>query len=74
MRSEHNHVNSPQAAAATLKLAVHFSPVQHTGGTMQITRTAAREMMRDFLLVSSFGFWALLLGFLPVAAIHALIA
>ena len=40
---------------------------------MQITRTAAREMMRDFLLVS-FGFWALLLGFLPVAAIHALIA
>jgi len=31
-------------------------------------------MMRDFLLVSSFGFWALLLGFLPVVAIHALIA
>jgi len=42
--------------------------------TRQITRAAAREMMRDFLLVSSFGFWALLLGFLPVAAIHALIA
>jgi hypothetical protein len=42
--------------------------------TRRITRTAAREMMRDFLLVSSFGFWALLLGFLPVAAIHALIA
>ena len=42
--------------------------------TRRITRAAAREMMRDFLLVSSFGFWALLLGFLPVVAIHALIA
>lgn len=44
-----------------------------TGETMT-KHTAARERIGDFLLVSSFGFWALLLGFLPVAAIHMLAA
>jgi len=30
----------------------------------------ARESVQDFLMVSSFGFWAMLLGFVPVATIH----
>lgn len=33
---------------------------------------AVRETMRDLLMVSTFGFWAVLLGFVPVAAIHLL--
>jgi len=37
------------------------------------TQMSAREAARDFLMVSAFGFWAVLLGFVPVAAIHALI-
>jgi hypothetical protein len=32
-----------------------------------------RETVRDVLMVSSFGFWALLLGFVPVAALHLLL-
>lgn len=28
------------------------------------------ESMQDLLLISSFGFWALLLGMLPVLALH----
>jgi hypothetical protein len=35
---------------------------------------AVRETMRDLLVVSTFGFWAVLLGFVPVAAIHLLAA
>ncbi len=31
------------------------------------------QRMQDFLLVSSFGLWALLLGLSPVLAFHALI-
>jgi hypothetical protein len=42
--------------------------------TMQTMRAAVRETIRDVLMVSSFGFWALLLGFVPVAAIHVLAA
>jgi hypothetical protein len=33
----------------------------------------ADEIIRDVLLVSSFGFWAVLLGFFPVLAYHGLI-
>jgi len=36
------------------------------------TNTKARESMQDFLMVSSFGFWAMMLGFVPVATIHFL--
>jgi len=39
--------------------------------TMKI---AVRETIRDLLVVSTFGFWAVLLGFAPVAAIHLLAA
>ena len=37
-------------------------------------RIAVRETMRDLLTVSTFGFWAVLLGFVPVAALHMLAA
>lgn len=42
--------------------------------TMRATQAAARETMQDVLVISSFGFWAALLGFVPVAAIHMLAA
>ena len=42
--------------------------------TTQTTQAAVRETMRDLLIVSSFGFWAVLLGFMPVAVIHMLAA
>ena len=42
--------------------------------TAQITQAALRDTMRSFVVVSSFGFWAVVLGFVPVAAIHWLAA
>ena len=38
------------------------------------TQSAVRETMRDVMIVSTFGFWAVMIGFVPVVAIHALIA
>ena len=35
--------------------------------------TARAERMQDLLLLSSFGFWAVLLGLLPVLALYGLI-
>jgi hypothetical protein len=40
--------------------------------TSQASRAATREALRDIMMVSSFGFWAVLLGFVPVAAVHML--
>jgi hypothetical protein len=37
------------------------------------TKAAVRETARDVLIVSVFGFWAVMIGFVPVIAIHALI-
>jgi hypothetical protein len=37
-------------------------------------QTAVRETLRDFVVVSSFCFWAVVIGFVPVLAIRALIA
>jgi hypothetical protein len=34
------------------------------------TKMNARESVQDFLMVSSFGFWAMMLGFVPVATFH----
>jgi hypothetical protein len=31
------------------------------------TQTALREAARDFAMVSAFGFWAVVIGFAPVA-------
>ncbi len=36
------------------------------------TRAKVRESVQDILMVSSFGFWATMLGFVPVATIHFL--
>ena len=36
------------------------------------SKTKVRESMQDFLMVSSFGFWAMMLGFVPVATFHFL--
>ena len=36
------------------------------------TKTKARERVQDILMVSSFGFWAMIIGFVPVATIHFL--
>ena len=44
--------------------------------TTPTNRSAAKvraERMPDLLLISSFGFWAVLLGLLPVLALHGLI-
>ena len=39
--------------------------------TARTIRNAANaEAVRDLLLVSSFGLWAMLLGFVPVIAFH----
>ena len=36
------------------------------------TRAAVQETARDMLVVSVFGFWATILGFVPVVAVHVL--
>jgi hypothetical protein len=38
------------------------------------TQTALRETARDFVVVSAFGFWAVVIGFVPIVAIRMLIA
>jgi hypothetical protein len=39
------------------------------------TRTFARaEKLRDVLMLSSFGFWALLLGLAPILILHSLLS
>jgi hypothetical protein len=38
------------------------------------TQTALRETARDFVVVSAFGFWAVVIGFAPVLAIRMLMA
>jgi hypothetical protein len=38
------------------------------------TQTALRETARDFVMVSAFGFWAVMIGFVPVVAIRMLMA
>jgi hypothetical protein len=42
----------------------------HTAG---ISSYGRKETARDVLIVSSFGFWALLLGLAPVLAFHSLL-
>jgi hypothetical protein len=46
--------------------------IKETGETMSMqTRAAVHETARDMLVVSAFGFWATILGFVPVVAVHA---
>ena len=42
--------------------------------TTQTMRAGDDQTARDILLASTFGLWAVLLGFMPVAAIHTLAA
>ena len=42
--------------------------------TTQANNSARAEKLRDLLMVSSFGFWAMLLGFAPVVAYHSLMS
>jgi hypothetical protein len=38
------------------------------------TQAALRETARDFVVVAAFGFWAVMLGLVPVIAIRVLFA
>jgi hypothetical protein len=40
--------------------------------TNQSKNSARAEKLQDFLMLSSFGFWAILLGLAPVLAYHSL--
>jgi hypothetical protein len=37
------------------------------------TNSALREAARDFMIVSAFAFWAVMIGFVPVVAIKTLL-
>jgi len=41
--------------------------------SVAIANSTRAESVRDLLMLSSFGFWALLLGLMPVLALHSLI-
>jgi hypothetical protein len=66
-------------AAAALEFEAHESPPTKRDGetmhtqTSQNRQSARAERMQDFLMLSSFGFWTMLLGFAPVFAIHSLV-
>lgn len=54
-----------------------FAPTnkRDLGETMSVqAKAVVREAARDFAVVAAFGFWAVMIGFVPVVAIHALIA
>ena len=38
------------------------------------TQAALRETARDFVIVAAIGFWAVMIGVVPVVAFHALMA
>ena len=42
--------------------------------TNQATNSARSEKLQDLLMLSSFGFWAVLLGLAPVLAYHSLMS
>jgi hypothetical protein len=45
------------------------------GETMSFnTQTALRQTAHDFVIVSAFGFWAVMIGSVPVIAIRMLMA
>ena len=37
------------------------------------TNSALREAARDFMIVSAFAFWAVMIGFMPVVAVKTLL-
>jgi hypothetical protein len=42
--------------------------------TNQARNTARGEKLQDLLMLSSFGIWAVLLGYVPVLAYHSLMS
>jgi hypothetical protein len=42
--------------------------------TNQTTNSARSDKLQDLLMLSSFGFWAVLLGLAPVLAYHSLMS
>jgi hypothetical protein len=77
MRGEANRSNVAQITAATLSRCAYGFPPTTKGRGKQMsvnTKMAVRETVRDFAVVSSFCFWAVMIGFMPIVAIHALIA
>ena len=65
----------PKSAAALSGEAYGFSTNTRRGETMSVQmRVALRETARDFAMVGAFGFWAVVIGFMPVVAIHVLTA
>lgn len=76
MRSDRIDRNAGVLTRGSLKSrAYQCSPKNNTAGETMVNRTpalarAARiETARDFVIVSTFGFWAFLLGLAPVIAI-----
>jgi hypothetical protein len=79
MRDESNRSHSLPKTAASLSRQAYWiaSNLQkNTGGKPMSMRmqTAVRETLRDFVVVSSFCFWAVMIGFVPVFVIRVLIA
>ena len=74
MRGECNHSNALLKTAASLSEAAYWFPTRHKRGeTMNMqTQMAVRETLRDFMVVSAFCFWAVVIGFVPVIAIYTL--
>jgi hypothetical protein len=74
MQGEIRRSDLSQAQTPTLNDEAYELPTttKETGETMSMqTRAAVHETARDMLVVSAFGFWATILGFVPVVAVHA---
>ena len=70
--------NSSECAAGFLKFDAYCLRTNKMGETMNIQHSARYPIARgalaiqDFLMVTAFGAWALLLGLSPVLVFHAL--
>jgi hypothetical protein len=70
--------NSSESAAGSLKFDAYCLRINKMGETMNIQHSAKYPIARsaqatqDFLMVTAFGAWALLLGLSPVLVFHAL--
>jgi hypothetical protein len=78
MRGEEDRSTSLPKTAAALTREAYGIPTntkKDWGETMSFkTQSALRETARDFVVVSAFGFWAVVIGFAPVFAIRMLMA
>ena len=73
MRDEQRGANLHRTATASLDIAAYEMVTKKRGEIMttQTMRAADHQTGRDILLVSLFGFWAVLLGIVPVLAIYS---